>query len=246
MILDVDLSQIEWRAAAFLSQDPVMCGEIRAGQDQHAFTCTELMELPLTKENRTDAKIFNFRFIYADLDTAAYAYYMDVNMPNFSQKKWDNIIQGAADKYSGLAKWHEEIVNEVRKSGMLIGPTGRRWYFKKEMKRGGYKDYSKPKIYNYPVQGTSGDLIKLAMVVANKRRLKAGLTESKQIITVHDSYIWDSPENEVEKLARIILEVFQELPDLCKKHFGFYINVPITGEATWGLNWGDQTSELII
>jgi DNA polymerase I-like protein with 3'-5' exonuclease and polymerase domains len=61
MIVDADLSQIEWRVCADLTQDPVMMQEIIEGRDQHAFTCTELMELPLTKENRTDAKIFNFR-----------------------------------------------------------------------------------------------------------------------------------------------------------------------------------------
>lgn len=246
MILDVDLSQIEWRVCAYLSQDPVMCEEIRQGQDQHAYTCTELMELPLTKENRTDAKIFNFRFIYANIDTAAYAYYMDTKMPNFSQRKWDSIIEAAAEKYNGLVKWHDEIVQTVRKTGQLTGPTGRIWKFKKEPRKGGYLDYSVAKIYNYPVQGTSGDIIKLAMVVANKRRLAAGLTKSKQVITVHDSYIWDSPEDEVEQLARIILETFQDIPNLCQKYFGFYINVPIDGEATWGPSWGQQDNELAI
>jgi len=63
MILDADLAQIEWRIAADLSEDPTMIADLLAGVDQHAATCTspDMMALPLTKANRQDAKIFNFR-----------------------------------------------------------------------------------------------------------------------------------------------------------------------------------------
>jgi DNA polymerase I-like protein with 3'-5' exonuclease and polymerase domains len=61
MILDVDLSQIEWRVVAALTGDKAMMDEIRNKVDQHAAACVDLMEFPLNKENRTLAKIFNFR-----------------------------------------------------------------------------------------------------------------------------------------------------------------------------------------
>lgn len=68
LIYQVDLSQIEWRGAAFLSQDPVMIGEINDKIDQHARAVTELMEMkftdkkdPESKKNRDHAKVFNFR-----------------------------------------------------------------------------------------------------------------------------------------------------------------------------------------
>ena len=67
-ILQWDLSQIEWRAAAVLSDDPIMLHEINNLIDQHIAACVELMELPFkdksdpeSKKNRTNAKIFNFR-----------------------------------------------------------------------------------------------------------------------------------------------------------------------------------------
>lgn len=241
MILECDLSQIEWRAAAFLSQDPIMLEEIRSGIDQHAATCVDLMELPLTKENRQDAKIFNFRAIYCNPKSGAYAYYMDARMPSFPQSKWDDIVEGFFLKYKGLHAWHEQIVKEVRKTGQLIGPTGQRWVFQKELKKQGYWDYSVEKIRNYPVQGLSGALIKLAIIIIRKR--SEHLKNKKFIMTVHDSLIWDVADQEVEELAKINLEVFQELPDLCKRYFNFYINIPIKGEATYGPTWGEQTKE---
>lgn len=241
MILDCDLSQIEWRMAAFLSQDEVMLNEIRGGQDQHAFTCTssDLMNLPLTKENRTDAKIFNFRAIYCDPSTAPYAYYMDTKMPDFSQKRWEHIVTGFFRKYAGLSRWHDEIIAEVRRNGILTGPTGRYWKFNKQLKRGGYQDYNVAQIRNYPVQGTSGDVIKLALVIIRKRAAKL-CPRSKFIMTVHDSLIWDSPLTEVRDLAKINIEVFREIPQLTLKHFGFLINCPIDGEADFGPTWGQM------
>lgn len=63
MIVDCDLSQIEWRVCAFLAQDEVAMTEIREGVDGHSDNCVNVLELPLTKENRTDAKVFLFRTI---------------------------------------------------------------------------------------------------------------------------------------------------------------------------------------
>ena len=237
MILDVDLSQIEWRVCADLTQDPVMMQEIRQGQDQHAFTCEHLMELPVTKENRGDAKIFNFRAIYADPNSAAYAYFMDVKMPPFSQKKWDKIVQGFFEKYNGMVKAHNEWVKQVRHTGQIIGPTGRIWKFMKEDK-GGYKDYSVTKIRNYPVQGSSGDLIKLALIKIRQRIQH--IPSALLTMTVHDSIILDIEERFIEETARICIDTFQELPLLAEKYFNWKISVPITGEAEFGPSWGDM------
>jgi len=236
MILDVDLSQIEWRVVAALTQDEVMMNEIRNSVDQHSAACVDLMELPLTKENRTDAKIFNFRAIYANPETAAYAYFMDNKMPSFTMHKWQSIMDAFYAKYSGMFKAHEEWVHTVRRTGEIIGPTGRRWLFTKQNKKG-YWDYSVTQIRNYPVQGTAGDLIKLALVYIRKRLL-AAYPQALMVMTVHDSIIFDLPDAIVKPVAKICIDTFQELPILAEKHFNWLIPVPITGEADAGPSWG--------
>jgi DNA polymerase I-like protein with 3'-5' exonuclease and polymerase domains len=224
--------------AAHLSQDPVMLHEIRNNIDQHAATCTDIMELEMTKPNRVLAKICNFRMIYADPENSWYGYYMDVKMPNFSEEKWKGIVAGFFNKYTGLAEWHDKIIDQVYNEGQYTGPTGRFWKFKKVNKKGVF-DYSTGQIRNYMVQGTSGDIIKMAMVIINKRRKAMGLTKSKLIMCVHDSIIWDSPEEEVYQLAKLNLEVFREIPQVCKRVFGFDLLVPIDGEAAIGDTWGN-------
>lgn len=214
-----------------------MCQDIINGIDPHGSTAVELMELELTKDNRQSAKTFNFRIIFADEHSAAYAFFMDYRMPRFSQKKWDKIVESFYQKYAGFSKAHQAWVREVQKTGQLRGPTGRVWVFDKYAKRGGYKDYNKAQIYNYKVQGTAGDIMKLAGVYVRKRikHLPILLTN-----TVHDSLILDArTEEAAHEGGRICFETFNELPDLVYKHFKWRMPVPITGEIEVGSNWKD-------
>jgi DNA polymerase-1 len=216
-----------------------MMHEIRNKIDQHAATCTDIMELELTKPNRTKAKNCNFRMIYANPETSWYGYFMDNNMPDFTKDKWKEIVSGFFKKYHGLAKWHETIIEEVYRTGMYTGPTGRYWKFQKFQQNDMSWDYSVGQIRNYMVQGTAGDVIKVALVIANKRRKKAGLLLSKCVMCVHDSIIWDCPEEEAEELAKINIEVFNEIPEICERTFGFKMEIPIDGEADLGISWGE-------
>jgi len=163
---------------------------------------------------------------------------MDPKMPNFSQKQWDTIVSSFFSKYSGLLYWHKDLIRTVKRTGRLHGPLGHVWEFQKELKKGGYYDYGVEKIYNYPVQGTSGAIIKLALLTILRR--SKHLTQKRFTMTVHDSLIWDVPLSEVEELAKINVEVFRELPDIVKQKFGYQIKVPIDGEATAGPTWGEQ------
>jgi DNA polymerase-1 len=236
MLIEADLKAIEWYVCAALTEDPLMIQELWDGVDPHGATCVNLMEMELTKDNRQGAKLFNFRALYCDEKSAPYAFYMDSKMPDFTQKKWDNICDGFFSKYRVFSSVHKDWVKEVNKTGCIIGPTGRKWTFDKHLKKGGYHAYNKAQIYNYPVQGTSGDIIKLAMVYVRKR-LK-GLPVYL-INTVHDSLILDGrDEVSCYEAGKICLETFHEIPDLVRRHFGWSMGVPITGEISMGHSWG--------
>lgn len=233
-IIEADLAQIEWRTAAALSRDPTMIKEITSGIDQHGAACVDLMELPLTKENRYDAKIFNFRMIYGGSD---YSFYMDNKMPNFSLKKWKRIVNGFYSKYSGLAEWHDQLMRDVYANhGIISIPSGRFFKFEKRMK-GGAMVYHKPQVVNYPVQGFAQDIIKLAMIYVMKELSK--YPEIKLVMQVHDSLIFDCPKKYVDFVAKTCYNIFVGIPNLIQKHFNFDLMVPITGDIevsdeSWG------------
>lgn len=210
-----------------------MMQEIIDGVDAHAMNCTELMELPLTPENRTDAKIFSFRMIYGG---TPYAFYMDSKMPNFSKSKWEKIVENFYKKYKGLHKWQKENYREVQRSGQIINPTGRVLKFNKHKSRDGLQ-YKWAEICNYPVQSlATADIIPLWMVLLNKK-LQVH-PDIKFIMQVHDEVVFDCPEKDVDLVASSCYNIGMRLPEYIESYFGFEFNVPLIAEVKVGSAWG--------
>lgn len=241
-IMQVDLSQIEWRDAAWLSQDEVMIAEINGGVDQHVATVKDLMEMEFiskdhekSKENRDKAKVFNFRMIYGGTE---WGFYLDIDMPSFSIKKWRRIIRDFFNKYSGLEAFHKKCVKFVYKNGYLKLPTGRWFKFNKKHLKGGEYGYAINQIKNYPIQGMSGgDILPLMAVIIRRGMRKMGL-KSKLILTVHDSIVFDYLAEERDKLARLCYNVGNNLGTYIKNYYGIDWNVKLECEVEVGPNYG--------
>lgn len=232
-IMQVDLSQIEWRCAAQLSRDRTMIHEINSGIDQHteALTSPDLMNMSFSKEGRTNAKIFNFRMIYGG---SAYGFYKDTKMPNFPLKRWEQIVNGFIKKYSGLADWWYSSFTGVMHEGSMQLPTGRRFVFNKQG-----TDYSEREVKNYPVQGMAGgDILPLMTVIIRRGMQKLGL-KSRMILTVHDSVVFDVVKAERDVLIDLIGKVIGNLESYIERYFGFKWFVNLAGEIESGPTYGD-------
>ena len=221
-IMQVDLSQVEWRDAAWLSQDPVMMQEINSGVDQHVATVVEMMELEFvskadtkSKENRDHAKVFNFRMIFGGTE---WGFYLDINMPNFTIKKWRRIIYAFFVKYAGLKSYHQTCISFVFRNGYIKLPTGRWFKFNKKHIKGEFT-YAINQIKNYPIQGMSGgDILPLMAVIIRRGMRKMGL-KSNLILTVHDSIVFDYINGERDKLARLCYNVGNNLGTYIKSYY---------------------------
>jgi DNA polymerase I-like protein with 3'-5' exonuclease and polymerase domains len=241
LILVVDLSQLEWRVAAWLSQDPVAMQEIRDGVDCHLDNAIRFFG---DAKFRQDAKIFTFRLLYGG---SAYGFFMDPKMPNFTQKKWNDIVRQYQQKYHVLTRWQEMNITQVgQDKGWLYSPTGRIYKIPMEEHRK-YKGtwiYQETCIKNYPVQGTAtGDIVPLVM---NEIQRRMALNYGRCMSTnwmgqVHDSVLFDTIGAEVKWMAMTCIQVFEDLPKLMKDAWGLDFNLPMTGEAEWGPNYGDMT-----
>ena len=80
---------------------------------------------------------------------------------------------------------------------------------------------------NAPIQGTSADIIKLAMINVDKRITDAGL-QSKMVLQIHDELVFDAVKEEVETLQQIVREEMENVIEL---------SVPLTVECNYGNNW---------
>jgi DNA polymerase I-like protein with 3'-5' exonuclease and polymerase domains len=236
-----DLAQLEWRIAAWLSQDPVMIAEIKSGVDIHAKNAQDIFG---DVKYRQVSKIKTFRSLYGG---TPYAYYMDPAFPNFSLRKWQAIEDGFRRKYVVLHQWQEQNISSVgQNDGWLYSPTGRAFLVPQEphKKYPGVMVYKETCIKNYPVQGTAtADVMPLAMHVVDKR-IKHAWDIFKGVLwigQVHDSCVFDSPGTvSVHQLAELIIRAYEDLPMIISKYWGLDMNIPLTGDVTWGPTYGNQ------
>ncbi len=232
MLLQADAKALEWVCASYLSQDQVAIKEIWDNVDQHTDN-QKRFNLP----SRLVAKTFVFRLIYGG---SAYSYANDPNFKDIGGEAfWEGVINQFYAKYSGLGRWHEEIVRCAMRDRKLTMPTGRMYLYEPEIKYGKVK-WPRTKILNYPVQGLGADLMSLARVsLANRIR---GMEGVKLVNTVHDSIILDFDEKMCDNisLVKLVDQCFADVPLNFKKLFGVDFNLPMRVECEVGPNWGNM------
>jgi len=225
-IVAADLSQLEWRVGALLSNDEVMIQEILDGADVHSANAINFFG---DIEYRKVAKFFTFRLLYGG---SAYGFYMDHKMPRFPIKKWESIVNNFYEKYSGLQRWQTENIKHVVRHGTMTIPSGRFFKFRKINGQ-----YSPRHVKNYPVQGFSFDIMALAMLIIRK---KMGNYKTMMIGQVHDEVVFDCVKSEFNDIARICIKVFENIPQYMEEYWGLKSPVPFTGTIEVGNNYEEM------
>jgi len=222
-ILEADFAQLEFRVAAFLSQDHLAIAEINQGFDVHSHTAKVITDSgQLT--SRLEAKSHTFAPLFGATgygrSKAEEAYYIQ-------------FIQ----KYEGIAKWHQELAEEALRFEKITTPSGRQYAFPgvERRKNGGVSNFTM--IKNYPVQGFStGDIVPLVLVELEERLSKL---QSCLVNTVHDSTVVDVHPEEIPYVKSIIDTLNEDLNDIIEEAYGVTMNVPLLLEAKIGPNWLD-------
>jgi DNA polymerase-1 len=232
LLVNCDVKGLEVVVAAELSGDPVLCKEVRDKENIH-----ENNRVRFNLPERVIAKIFKFRLIYGG---SAYSYAHDPAFMHVStsEKYWQGIIDEYYDKYRGIRKWHDQLINTAKREKRLEIPSGRFFPITPDMTK--REPWPITVIKNYPVQGFGADLVLLARLQAAKLlRKAAGVKESVLISTIHDSIVADCPENEVEVVGRILNQAVEDIPMLCKKVYGYDFSLPMAAEVQYGPNKKD-------
>jgi DNA polymerase-1 len=235
VLASLDYSQIELRIAAALSGDKKLVAIFKNGEDVHAATASQVFGVPLDKvdyEMRRKAKVINFGILYG----------MGVNAlranlgAGTTREEAATFIDQYFKNFSGLAEYVEKQKKFARQYGYTETLYGRRRYLSGiRSPLPGIVAQAERFAVNAPMQGTQSDIIKLAMVEAdkliekNKWRDKARL-----LLQVHDELVYEIDEKEAEKISREICRVMESVapPKMLN-------DVPILAEIAIGKNWGD-------
>lgn len=178
-----------------------------------------------------------FRLAYGG-QAYSYAHDSDFNHISKEEKYWKNVIDEFYDKYRGIAKWHDSLVRTVLDTGQLVMPTGRVFDFDRS-EVAARTFLWRPKILNYPVQGTGADLVSIGRVTMWKRLRKAGLRVLFQS-TVHDSVDLDiPPETCYNSVIKIVDQSIKDIPVNFERLFGIKFDLPVSAKVAYGPNLGD-------
>lgn len=222
-----DFSQIELRVAAELSGEERMLEAYKAGRDLHTETASLLTNVPLeevTKEARTSAKIANFGLLYgagpATLRKQAMTEYgIDMDI-----KEAKSIVEGFRTAYPQLYAWQQQ--EGSRKTPAVMTALGRRRMLS------GFNDKYTTRI-NTQVQGTAGDIAKIAISILWKRMCTSPTDQAKLIAMVHDEIVLEVREEHIDKWSTLLKGSMERAGALvCEK-------VPIVAEVSHGPTWAD-------
>ena len=223
--IDADYSQIELRILAHISGDKNMVDAFNQNQDIHAITASQVFDVPLdevTKQMRSEAKAVNFGIVYGISDFG-----LGANI-GISRKKAKMYIDKYFEKYPGIKEYLDKTINECKEKGYVETLWGRRRYVP-EINSNNFnvRQFGERVAMNAPIQGTAADVIKIAMVRIQKK-LEEENMKTKLILQVHDELVLESPEEEVEKAKKILVNEMEQVIKL---------KVPLKAEAEIGNNW---------
>ena len=222
-ILEADFAQLEFRVAAFLSQDETAMNEIATGFDVHSYTAKVITDAG-QETSRQVAKGHTFAPLFGasgfGRSKAEAAYYKHFN-----------------DKYKGIAKWHKRLGDEALRHRKITTPSGRQYAFPDVERRLNGQPSHFTMIKNYPVQGfATGDIVPVVLLEMHKRLEPL---QSCLVNTVHDSTVVDVHPHEKDKVIEIISQMNKDLDKIIEEAYDVKMNVPMLLEAKIGPNWLD-------
>lgn len=225
VIMSADYSQIELRIMAHLSCDTHLINAFRKGQDVHAITAAKIFGIQaedVTADQRRIAKTANFGIMYG---ISAFGLSQRLHIGRAEAKK---IIEDYFANFPAISSYIEDTLASAREFGYVETLFGRRRYLPDiNSKNGTVRALAERTAINAPIQGTSADIIKLAMINVDRRLSEEGL-QSRMVLQIHDELLFDALPEEVETLERIVREEMENVIEL---------SIPLTVECNHGNNW---------
>jgi DNA polymerase-1 len=227
-LLSADYSQIDLRALAHLSQDPGLIAAFAHDEDIHALTASKLFGIPrgeVTLEMRRNAKTVNFGVIYGMSD------YGLEQATNLTREEAAQFIALYFEKYPGVKEYLEATKEQARKLGYVQTVLGRRRFLPEiNSSNRMVREAAERMAINAPVQGSSADIIKIAMINLHREMERRNL-KSKMLLQIHDELLFEVAEEEVEEMKSLVTELMPKAVEL---------RVPLKIDIKLGKNWAEM------
>lgn len=228
LLMAGDYSQIDLRALAHLSHDPSLLSAFHNDEDIHSVTAAQLFSVntsQVTPDMRRLAKTVNFGVIYGMSE------YGLEQATELSREEAARFIADYFDKYPGVKQYLESTKQQAREKGYVQTLLGRRRSILEiNSSNRQVREAAERMAINMPVQGTSADIIKVAMINLYREMTQHQL-RSKMVLQVHDELIFEVPEEELELMRQLVPQIMSTALE---------ISVPLKVDIKTGSNWGEM------
>jgi DNA polymerase-1 len=221
-ILSADYSQIELRMLAHFSKDPAMMEAFAHDKDIHRFVASQVYGIPLeevTDEQRSRCKTVNFGIIYGQ---GPFGLSKTTGMPQHEAKKF---IEDYFKRYSAIKVFMDKTIEDARSKGYAETILHRRRTITGlDARNFNVRSQAERLAFNTVLQGSSADLIKVAMVNIQRHIDK----ENLPVKMIHDELVFELPASQAEKHGKWIAH---QMAGAIK------LDVPLKVDISSGPNW---------
>ena len=225
VLIDADYSQIELRVLAHMSHDEHMTEAFVSGEDIHTATSCRIFGVApdeVTVEMRKRAKAVNFGILYGMGD---FSLSDDLHISRAQAKEY---IENYLSSYKGIEKYLEDTIESAKADGYTTTMLSRRRYIPElSAPNKMVRNFGERVARNSPIQGTSADIIKIAMINVDKKLKESGL-DARLLLQVHDELLVECPREH----AGAVLEMLKNEMENAVK-----LDVPLKVEAQSGDTW---------
>ncbi len=225
-LLAADYGQIELRLAAHIADVPQLKEAFARGDDIHTITALELFG-DAGKDSRGKAKTINFAILYG---ISSWGLAGRMAIPQDEAKA---MIDRYFERFPGIKNYISTTLQQVRECGYSETLFGRKTHFPAikspimNLRQGAERA-----AINAPIQGTSADIIKRAMVRMPGALARAEL-DARMLLSVHDELVFEVRQGQEDQAAAVIRDVMAHAAEPVVT-----LDVPLAVEVGWGANWG--------
>jgi DNA polymerase-1 len=201
VLLSADYSQVELRVLAHIADEPVLREIFLRGEDVHTATASQVFgKSPetLTPMDRSKAKMINYGIVYGLSD---YGLADRLNIPREEAKAF---IDAYLERFSKVAEFMQRTIEQATEQGHVTTLYGRRRQIP-ELKARNWqvRTLGERLAVNTVVQGTSADVMKLAMIGVHRALAESGL-RTRMILTIHDELLLEGPPEEMDAARELV------------------------------------------
>ncbi len=200
-LLSADYNQIELRILAQIAGEDALREIFARGEDIHTATAAEILGADAEKvspSERSKAKMVNYGIAYG---LSAYGL---AERLNIEQEEAGAYIERYFERFPAVKRYIEETIESAREKGFVTTLLGRRRPIP-ELRSGRVQTRNQGErlAVNMPIQGTSADIIKLAMVRAHRALAEKGM-ETRLVLQIHDELLFEGPTAEMDAAGELV------------------------------------------